>query len=265
MTETELLFTEILSCDRLSLYQKRMQALDKDKLFYVSSVLKRRLNGEPIHYILGKAEFMGFEFKLTCDVLIPRPETEILVETVIRLAARSPSPSILDLGTGSGCIAVSLAKFLPAAKISASDISQKALDVAEYNAALNKVNGKIKFFNSDLFSFGLPQADCYDFIVSNPPYIPSQEIEKLQPEIQYEPRIALDGGNDGLDFYRRIAASAAQHLKQDGILFLEIGFGQLQNLKNIFQNQLNFEIIEVVKDYNNIDRVIVLQRILKNG
>jgi release factor glutamine methyltransferase len=266
MTEAELLFTEIFNSNLVSLYTNRKFILDKDKSIFVSKVLKRRFSGEPIQYILGKTEFMGLEFKVTSDVFIPRPETEILVETVIKYAYRlSPiAYRILDLGTGSGCIAVSLAKLLSDIKISATDISQKAIEIAKYNAVLNNVVNKIEFLKNDLITnYQLPlpcrQAGItnYDVIVSNPPYIPSAEIDNLQPEVRYEPRIALDGGKDGLGFYRRIICQAPDYLKEDGFLILEIGFHQAQSVKNIFQKYDNFEIIEIVKDYCGIERVIV--------
>ena len=263
MVEAELLFSSILNCDRLSLYLNKESLLDKDNSLFVSCVLKRRIKGEPIQYILGKTEFMGFEFKLTADVLIPRPETEILVETVIKqLSALSPQPSalkILDVGAGSGCIAVTLAKLLPAIELTATDISQAALKIAKDNAIMHKVLERIKFFRSDLFASCELGVASYDIIISNPPYIASKEIDKLQPEIKYEPRIALDGGTDGLGIYGRLIASSPRYLKKGGLLILEIGFNQGQALKNIFRKYKDFKIIEVVKDYNNIERVIVAQ------
>ncbi len=268
MNEAELLFSSILNCNRLFLYLNKKSLLDKDNAGFVSSVLRRRINGEPIQYILGKTEFMGFEFKVTPDVLIPRPETEILVETVLqfasRLKAQGSGLNILDIGTGSGNIAISLAKFLHNVKITAVDISQEAIEVAQNNAVLNSVGEKINFINKDFFAMcHVPCAMCqfsFDFIVSNPPYIPSEEIDKLQPEIKYEPRIALDGGLGGLDFYRRLIAGSIKYLKKGGLLILEMGFNQNEALKNIFQKFEDFEIIEVVKDYNNIERVIVARR-----
>lgn len=261
MTEAELLFTEILNCDKTSLLTRRNELLGVKKSLQVSLALKRRISGEPLQYILGFTEFMGFEFRVNKNVLIPRPETEILVETAVRLQPEN----ILDLGTGSGCIAVSILKLLPSARVSAIDISQEALDVARENALSNKVEDRIKFIKSDLFTdYRLPISD-YDMIISNPPYIPSDEIGKLQPEIKFEPRIALDGGPDGLDFYRRLADKAANYLRNGGFLIMEMGFGQVEAIKNIFQKCKEFKIIEVAKDYNNIDRIMVLKRIKENG
>lgn len=262
MTEAELLFSEALNCSRASLYLDKDKILEKTRASFISSVLKRRVCGEPLEYILGKTEFMGLEFKVTPDVLIPRQETEILVDTAIKLAAgRLPQAvNILDIGTGCGCIAVSLAKFLVGAKIDAIDVSRNALKVARDNAKLNGVADKIKFIQSNLFE-SLPICDLqYALCISNPPYIPSVEIEELQPEIRYEPRIALDGGQDGLDFFRRIISEAPVYLKEGGFLILEMGFSQKAQIENIFQKTENFEIIEVAKDYNNIDRVVVAKK-----
>jgi release factor glutamine methyltransferase len=264
MNEAELLFTQVLGCDRLSLYLEPKRRLSRDEGASVSSVLERRIKGEPIQYILGKTEFMGLEFKINPGVFIPRPETEILVEVVIKylpLVVRgSPLVNILELGTGSGCVAVSLAKLIPDAKITATDISQAAIDLAKENAILHKVEKTINFLHLDLITSCQLPITNYHLIISNPPYIPTDEIEKLQPEIQYEPRLALDGGRDGLDFYRRVIAQASPYLKTGGFLIMEIGDGQLAAVRDIFGHAQGLGIQEAVKDYNNIDRVIVAQR-----
>lgn len=277
MNESERVFTEVLGCDRTNLYLNKKSRLDKVYAKFISETLKRRICGEPLAYILGKCEFMGLEFKLNQDVLIPRPDTEILVETVLKYVPQCPSAQrssysasvhkcrsaqvkgvdILEIGTGSGCIAVSLAKFLPEGKIVATDISETALAIARENAELNNVADRVKFIQSDLFSAcGLQPAAC-ELIVSNPPYIPKAEIKKLQPEIKYEPSIALDGGKDGLDFYRRIIEESPRFLKKAGFLILEMGFDQCESIKRMFKLSGKFEVKEVIKDYNNIQRVIV--------
>ncbi|MDP3732362.1 MAG: peptide chain release factor N(5)-glutamine methyltransferase [Candidatus Omnitrophota bacterium] len=260
MTETELLFTDILNCNRLSLYLNKDIFLDKAKSSLVSSVLKKRIRGEPLQYILGKTEFMGLEFKITPDVFIPRPETEILVEKTIDIfhSSKFIVHSLLDIGTGSGCIAISLAKFLPKAKITAIDISENAIKIAKQNALLNNV--KVNFLTSDLFSNYELRTTNYELIISNPPYIPTQEIETLQPEVKYEPYMALDGGKDGLNFYRRIIDKASRYLKKGGFLIMEMGFNQKDAIKNIFQKSGYFQIIESIKDYNNMDRVIIAKK-----
>lgn len=262
MNEAELLFTQILNCTRASLYLDKEIPFDKRSSALAAAVLKRRMRGEPLQYILGKAEFMGLEFKLTPDVLIPRPETEVLVEAAIRYAQglAVEDRSILDLGTGCGCIAVSLAKFLPGVRITAADISRGALNIARENSRINGVEGRIMFLESDLFASlpvsGLPYGIC----VCNPPYIADSKIGMLQPELQYEPRIALDGGRDGLNFYRRVVYGVAGYLKKDGFLIMEMGFDQAEPVKNIFQKSGYFEIIESIKDYNRFDRVIIAKK-----
>jgi len=259
MNEAELIFSEILQLDRAHLYLNKDRRLNDYQAHCLASVLKRRMEAEPLQYILGSLQFMGLEFKVTPQVFIPRPETEILVEAALKIARSSQSGvrSVLDIGTGSGCIAISLAKYLPGAKITAVDISQEALKIAQENAVLN--NTDVKFIHSDLFTdYRLPITD-YDMIISNPPYVPTLEIETLQPEIQYEPRMALDGGRDGLDFYRRIAKQAPRYFKKNGWLLLEIGYNQINPVKNLLEESSAFKIIAIVKDYNNIDRVIAAQ------
>jgi release factor glutamine methyltransferase len=257
MNEAELLFSRVLNCSRLSLYLDRQRLLTEKESEAVSAALKRRISGEPLEYILGVMEFMGLEFKVSPDVLIPRPETEILVETVIKIS-NDPDRKILDLGTGSGCIAVSLARFLPNAEITATDISSRALKIAAANAASNNV--KIDFLCSDLFGALDAVRQKYDIIVSNPPYVASGEIGKLQQELRHEPLIALDGGEDGLEFYSRIIKDAPDYLEAGGSLVMEIGFDQAGRIENIFKRSKKFKAIEIIKDYNNIERVIVARR-----
>ncbi|MDI6759103.1 MAG: HemK/PrmC family methyltransferase, partial [Candidatus Omnitrophota bacterium] len=164
---------------------------------------------------------------------------------------------ILDIGSGCGCIAVSLAKFLPYAKVTAVDISPAALEVAKQNSIQNNV--KVNFIKSDLFNTRHLKPNTYHLIVTNPPYIKTDEISRLEPEISYEPQIALDAGVDGLDFYRRIIGKAPCYLKEGGILIMEMGFGQVGGIKNIFQESGRFKVLEIVKDYNNIERIIAAQ------
>jgi len=269
MNEAELLLTDILGCGRQDLYRNKKTFLNKEQSVFLSNVLKQRINGRPLQYILGKADFFGLEFKVSPDVLIPRPETEILVEAAVKYAKTSRGElKILDLGTGSGCIAIALAKLLPQAQITATDISSEALEAAKENARLHQVSERINFVQADLFPVQhltpLPDRQAgstYDLIVSNPPYIASGEIARLQPEVRQEPRLALDAGIDGLDFYRRIIPQAGAYLKSGGHLLMEIGLGQKEKIEKIFQNQPNFEIIEVIKDYSGIDRIMAA----KNG
>lgn len=261
MNESELLFTQVLGCDRVSLYLNKEKRLTSNQATFISSSLQRRIKGEPLQYILGKTEFMGLEFKVNEKVLIPRPETEILAETALRYLGTpfTPklrvSPKVLDLGTGSGCIAISIAKRSPGSDVTALDISKDALDIARENAELNGV--KVRFLRAKLFK-GL--FTKYDLIISNPPYIPRDQIQSLQPELKYEPFIALDGGSDGLEFYRKIIKEAPDYLKDNGILIMEMGFNQRKLIEGILKGVKYFSIIEIIKDYNRIDRVIVLKK-----
>jgi release factor glutamine methyltransferase len=262
MNEAELLFTQVLNCNRQDLYLKRDLLLDKKNCEFISRVLKKRISGEPIQYILGTTEFMGLEFKVLPGAFIPRPETEILVETAIEVAKSLDKPAasfkILDIGTGSGCIAVSLAKIFADAQVTATDVSSVALDVARENANLN--NAKVNFIKSDLFAACGLRATAYELIVCNPPYIPTSEIEGLAPEVRFEPGIALDGGSDGLDFYRRIIKDSPAYLKNNGYLILEMGFTQRRALEKIADTSQSFSAVRIVRDYNDIERVIVLKK-----
>ncbi|MFA5116461.1 MAG: peptide chain release factor N(5)-glutamine methyltransferase [Candidatus Omnitrophota bacterium] len=264
MNEAELLFTEVIHCSRQELYNRQYKALDKRQKEFITRALKRRLSGEPIQYILGKADFMGLVFKVNPRVLIPRPETEILVETTVKYA-RKAAPhkgkmNILDIGTGCGNIAISLAKFLPEALVIGLDISKSALAVAKSNAALNNVSNRIHFVCSDLFISTRAPAFLYDIIISNPPYIPGAEMKNLQVEVRHEPGSALNGGEDGLEFYRRIISGSPDWLKENGILALEMGFGQCQSIKGIFAKSGKFDIIDIVKDYSGIERVLIAKK-----
>lgn len=260
MTEKEILLTSILNCPRSSLYNGDF-SLSAKELKELSRCLSLRSGGFPLQYILGEVEFFGLILKVDKRVFIPRPETEILVERAIAIVQSSEfrAQRILDIGTGSGCIAISLSKFVKNAEVTAIDISNAALEIAKQNAFLNNV--KVNFLTSDLFSnYQLPTTN-YELIISNPPYVRSQDIKHLQKELKYEPRIALDGGCGGLDFYRRIIQDAPGFLKKDGLLLMEIGFGQCNKIKNLLQMSHNFEIIDTVKDYSGIERVIAARLI----
>lgn len=256
MNEAELVLSEVLNCDRLSLYLNKGKNLTKDESVLVSGIFKRRISGEPLQYILGKTEFMGLEFKADKRALIPRPETEILVEAAIKelKTIGISSPKIFDLGTGSGCIAISIAKFLPGAIVWAADISQEALQLAAANAKLNKT--EIKFFRSDIFSAPELKNEQFDLIISNPPYVAAAELSSLAKEISFEPACALAAGIEGLDFYALIIAQAQAYLKNGRILAFEVGANQSQQVCAMLFKE-NFSDIKVIKDYNNIGRVVM--------
>lgn len=226
----------------------------EERTLYIKNI-KRLISGEPLQYITGKQEFMKLNFLVTKDVLIPRQDTEILVEEVIKIAKKINNPKILDLCTGSGAIAISIAKYVENTKIIATDISKPALEIAQKNAELNGVKNNIEFMESNLFAKLKDQK--FDIIVSNPPYIETNAIKTLPKDVQNEPKLALDGGKDGLDFYRKISEKALEHLNRQGFLCLEIGYNQKQTVKQILESKKRYINIYTKKDLCENDRVIV--------
>jgi len=211
----------------------------------------------PVQYVMGHSEFHGMDFLVDERVLIPRPETEILVDVAIdiinELQAASKKIRVLDLCTGSGNIAIALTKKIHDCKMVASDISDEALEVAKINAKRQDVSDRIEFIKSDLF------ADIkgkFDLIVSNPPYISKPEYSTLQKEVLMEPRVAFDGGDDGLDFYRKIIPESKKYLKKNGYIVFEIGFGQKKDICAIVEKDKDYKVTKVTIDHNEIDRII---------
>lgn len=254
--QSELIIAHVLGLQRLQLYLNfDKQVSEKDADTIREMVIKRGKH-IPLQHILGYTEFCGVKIKTDNRALIPRPETEILVETGLELIKDIPSPRILDFGVGSGCISVVLALKRNDARIVGIDISKDAIELAIENASMNNVSDRIQFLVSDGFS-ALPKDLKFDLIISNPPYIPSAEISSLQPEVRdYDPVISLDGGEDGLKFYRYLAENAVSFLDVNGTMALEIGYGQADTVSQILQ-KANWEISNIIKDYNKIDRVIV--------
>jgi len=252
--EAEILLEFLFNCEKLDLYVKDFIVNKTIEELY-DLLARRRLSGEPVQYITGRAEFMGLDFVVTKDVLIPRPETEILVNEI--LGAQLIAPKILDLCTGSGNIAVSLAKLMPHAEIIAADISENALKIAEKNAALHQASAGIKFCKGNLFNaLMFAKNPKFDIIVCNPPYIKDADFPYLQKEVRLEPEIALNGGKDGLDFYRAIAKESRRYLKKGGSILLEIGFGQREAVEEIFLSYNIFDIYRVIRDFSGIERAI---------
>lgn len=232
-----------------------MQELNEnEEKKYFDAILKIR-NGIPLEHITHQKEFMKLNFFVDENVLIPRQDTEILVEEVIKIAQKINAKKILDLCTGSGAIAVSLAKYLPEIEITAIDISNEALKIAKKNAINNEVENQITFINSDMFTN--LNDEKFDIIVSNPPYIKSNVIENLDEEVKKEPYIALDGGEDGLYFYRKIIKESYQYLKYEGYLCLEIGFDQKIDVIELIENEEKFENTYSKKDLYDNDRIVV--------
>jgi len=234
MTEKELILTTVKQCRRVDLYIDPLP-LTPEQQFHLKEIHSRRQQGEPIQYILGSCEFLGIPLRVDSRVLVPRPETELLVETAVNLIRefKKTPARVLDLGTGSGNIAISLAKMVDSIDVTAVDISAEALALAKENAGDNGVLSKIKFVESDLFmnlKNHLLKNQLFDIIVSNPPYILTSQISELPSDVQHEPLLALDGGADGLKFYRRILAEAPAFLKAGGKIVWEIGDNQAESI-----------------------------------
>lgn len=227
--------------------------LNKKQEVKYKKCIERLIKGEPIQYIIGKQEFMGIDLIVTNDVLIPQPDTEILVEETIKVAKQYDKPKILDLCTGSGAIAIAIKKYIPEAEIVASDLSSKALRIANNNDRTKK----IRFILSDLFE---NINEKFDIIVSNPPYIKTEEIKTLSKEVQNEPLMALDGGQDGLYFYEKIIKQANSYLNQNSYLCLEIGENQKNEIIKKIQYNGKYTNIQTYKDLGGNDRVITCKK-----
>jgi len=254
--EVSQLIEYIFGLTRKDLMVKPTTPLPEDKLNKFNKLIIKRLDEKmPVQYIMNRAFFMGEEFYVDKNVLIPRQDTEILAEEVIKLADKNAK--IIDIGTGSGCIAIILAKKLPLAEITASDISVKALEVAEYNAKKLGVNDRIRFIKSDIFKNTVP-AEKFDIIVSNPPYISIEDKESLQIEVsRHEPFSALFVSDEkGVSFYKNLVKQANTRLNPKGILAVEIGFAQAEAVKKIFEEN-GFKNIKTIKDLSSIDRIII--------
>ncbi len=239
--QAELLLAHVLALPRLRLYLDFERWLSDEETARLRELVRRRGNREPLQHLLGSASFCGLEIKVSRHVLIPRPETESLAELAWEwlqsVAADQPAPRVLDFGTGSGCLAITLAVKCPTARVTALDISPAALDVARENARRHGVTGRVEFVEGDGFAALRPDA-TFDLIVANPPYVPSAEIETLQPEVRDgDPRMALDGGPDGLVCIRQIAVVAPHHLRSGGRLMLEFGDGQDGAVRALFEGK----------------------------
>ncbi len=261
--DAELLLGHVLNMTRAHLVVAANQPLSRQQCEQYEMVLSRRLRREPVAYITGLQEFWSLDFCVTPDVLIPRPETERLVEIALKLAVdlRAAEPlRILDLGTGSGAIAIALASELPGAEIWASDFSESALSVAQINAQRNGVAERIQFHHGDLFTAIRDAEKPFHLIVSNPPYIRRGEIAQLEPAVsRWEPRAALDGGVDGLDYYRRIAAETFDYLLANGATVVEIGADMGSSVAALFANT-GLVNAKIYQDYGGKDRVVVARK-----
>lgn len=260
--DAELLMLYLLKINKTQLFLKLPNFVDEKTCERYFDLIDIRASGKPVQYIIGEQEFMGIRFRVNENVLIPRQDTETLVEEVINHAKNNKTRGgyhILDLCCGSGAIGISLCKHIRDSKVIAADISTKALEVAKGNALISGVSKQIKFIESDLFSAlkkGF-RGNKFDIIVSNPPYIKSTVIPTLQREIvEHEPIIALDGGADGLDFYRRIIADAPKYLKKNGSLMMEMGYDQENDIKGLIEATGKYGEPIIIKDLAGLDRVV---------
>ena len=222
------------------------------QLARMNECLRRRLEGEPVQYILRRADFMGLRLYVDSRVLIPRQDTETLVEAAVIALQTKKRPRVLDLCTGSGAIGLSIATLVPGAEVTLSDVSTGALEVARRNA--HDLNVDVTLRHGDLFK--AVGREKYDLIACNPPYIRTSELNSLQREVRFEPSLALDGGLDGLDFYRRIAAEAAKHLSPDASLYLEVGMDEARDVADMLRDNQEFGEIGVLKDLCGVERVV---------
>ncbi len=263
--DAEVLLYNILGVERIYLHMYPEKEVSEENQRIFKDHIEKRTKFMPIQYIVNKQEFMGVEFYVEEGVLIPRGDTEILVEKVIEIYKDGFSPNkvkIMDIGTGSGAIAVSLAKYIENSALTAIDISPKALEIAGRNARNNNVESKITFQLGSLFNplHGKDEYKAYDFIISNPPYIPKSVVETLDSGVKdYEPRLALDGGEDGLDFYREITLESKDYLKAGGWLMFEIGYDQGEAVRQLL-NINGFGDIKIIKDLSGLDRVVIGKR-----
>ena len=262
--DAEVLLSHIIRKDRIWLITHKDDVLDDKDRWDFDEALRRRAKREPLQYLIGNQEFWGLEFKVTPDVLIPRPETELIVEAALALVPDRNRPvRIVDLCTGSGCIAVSLAKELTSARIIATDASEKALAAARENARDHGVSGRIRYLEGDLF-VPLEELDIrgqVDIIVSNPPYVREGDLPTLQPEVKvYEPLMALIAGPEGTEIAMRIIRNATEYLKKNGSLIMEMGVEQATALTQMVEATGAYGKPAILKDLAGIDRVIVAKR-----
>ncbi|HWN94380.1 MAG TPA: peptide chain release factor N(5)-glutamine methyltransferase [Methylomirabilota bacterium] len=275
--QIELMLAQVLAMPRLKLYLNFARVLSEAELDRAREMVKRRASREPLQHILGSTSFCGLEIKCSRDALVPRPETELLAErgwTFLGAPASGPArsevaqqragpeagaPMALDLGTGTGCIAIAMAVNAPQARLQAVDISSAALALARDNAARNNVSDRIEFTEGDAFN-AIPPGRKFNLIASNPPYLASEEIKTLEPEVRdFDPMLALDGGGDGLAFHRRIAQEAPAFLKPNGKLMLEFADGQAEEVKKLFSAE-KWIVEEIVADYSAHPRILIARR-----
>ena len=256
--DSEILLSKIIKKNRQYLILNSNEELKKENIKSFDYLVKRRKKGEPIAYLINKKEFWKQNFYINQNVLIPRPDTEILVEETLKLFNVNSKLNMLDIGTGSGCILISILKERRNFFGTGIDISKKAINVARFNAKMHQLSNRVKFYNSDVDKFLIGK---YDLVVSNPPYIKRQDLKYLEVDVKgFEPKLALDGGKDGFSKITKVISKTSTLLKKNGRFILEIGFGQKKKILSILK-QNNFFINKVVKDYGKNDRCVISTKI----
>ena len=256
--DSEILLSKIVKKNRQYLILNSNEELKKENIKSFDYLVKRRKKGEPIAYLINKKEFWKQNFYINQNVLIPRPDTEILVEETLKLFNVNSKLNMLDIGTGSGCILLSILKERRNFFGTGIDISKKAINVARFNAKMHQLSNRVKFYNSDVDKFLIGK---YDLVVSNPPYIKRQDLKYLEVDVKgFEPKLALDGGKDGFSKIIKVISKTSTLLKKNGRFILEIGFGQKKKILSILK-QNNFFINKVVKDYGKNDRCVISTKI----
>ncbi len=267
--DAEILLAHVLRCKRIDLYIAHDRPLSENELNDFRNLVRKRASGAPVQHLTGEQEFYALRMQVTEKTLIPRPETEILVERIFRIVApegAKESFSIAEIGTGSGAIAIALAKGWPACRVFATDLSMDALEIAKGNARCHGVEDRLVFLHGDLFEPLEDRKGSFDLLVSNPPYVAEKDLEHLQPEVRdHEPHLALDGGPDGLEIVRRLIAKAPTVLRPGGRLFLEIGSDQGVRVREILGKSGDFDEIEIFADLTGRDRVAYGRRIVGTG
>lgn len=256
--DAELLLGYVLGKPRIYLYTNYDQIMNKEELARYRELIRRRAAGYCTAVLIGEKEFMGIPFRVNEHVLVPRPDTEAWLEKVIQRFRNLPDISVLDLGTGSGALAVSFLYYCKEARGVAVDISEEALETAKTNGERAGISDRVEFRRGD-FLDALREDEQFDVILSNPPYIPSGDIDGLAEEVRREPRIALDGGPDGLKFYRTLGEKAVRFLRPGGLLAAEVGIGQAETVRTFFENG-GLTDIEIIPDYSGVDRAVCGKR-----
>lgn len=260
--DAEILLAHARGCPRIALYTQFDDALSDAVRARMRELVQRRAQSEPVAYLVGHREFFSLDFQVTSDVLIPRPDTETLVMAALDAAKTMSQPKILDLCTGSGCVAIAVARNCPGAQVTATDLSPAALAVAQENVAKHKLEGRVQLSEGDLFA-ALAEDSQFDVIVSNPPYIATAELESLAQDIRkYEPRQALDGGTEGLNILRRIIREASRHLVKGGRVFLEISPEQAVDVQHFFTETGQYAETGTVKDLTGRVRVVTAMSVI---